>query len=180
MPPSTPFGPLAVDAELGPVPRSYWVVEGLLAAGAHPAAPGFEDELIARLEEAGVAVFVDLTDPVGTDAMLTDYSNALTTARHESFPISDMAVPSPGEMVDILDVIDEALERDDAVYVHCRAGVGRTGTVVGCWLVRHGVDPEAALEMLDRLRHQDRSTAHLSSPQTTEQVGLVEDWSPGR
>ena len=112
--------------------------------------------------------------------MSADYSGALTAARHESLPISDMGVPSPDEMVDILDVIDEALACSEGVYVHCAAGLGRTGTVVGCWLIRHGVDPGEALEVLAGLRRQDGSTAHFASPQTSEQARMVEGWPTGR
>ena len=43
-------------------------------------------------------------------------------------------------MTRILDDVDAALADGGAVYVHCWGGIGRTGTVVGCWLVRHGLD----------------------------------------
>ena len=38
-------------------------------------------------------------------------------------------------MREILDCLDDALRSGRKVYVHCRAGIGRTGTVVGCLLV---------------------------------------------
>ena len=31
------------------------------------------------------------------------------------------------------------------VYVHCRAGIGRTGTVIGCYLAEQGLDGPAAV-----------------------------------
>ena len=48
-------------------------------------------------------------------------------------------------MASILDAIDAALDGGKTVYVHCWGGVGRTGTVVGCWLVRHGKTGDEAL-----------------------------------
>ena len=39
----------------------------------------------------------------------------------------------------ILDEIDGAILNGKTVYVHCLGGIGRTGTVVGCYLVRHGI-----------------------------------------
>ena len=40
-------------------------------------------------------------------------------------------------MLAVLDAIDIALCEGHGVYIHCWGGVGRTGTVVGCWLKRH-------------------------------------------
>ena len=42
------------------------------------------------------------------------------------------------DLVATLDAIDAELAAGGLVYVHCWAGCGRTGVVVGCWLVRHG------------------------------------------
>ena len=77
----------------------------------------------------------------------------------------------------ILDDIDAALEEDRTVYVHCWGGRGRTGTVVGCWLVRHGLDGGDALEQIARLR---RDLGHGSpSPETAAQCAMVTGWKRG-
>ena len=52
----------------------------------------------------------------------------------------------------VLDMLDTALQAGQAVYLHCWAGIGRTGTVVGCYLVRHGLTGEQALARLVTLR----------------------------
>ncbi|MGH8322482.1 MAG: ADP-ribosylglycohydrolase family protein, partial [Steroidobacteraceae bacterium] len=63
------------------------------------------------------------------------------------------------------------------VYVHCRAGIGRTGMVVGCFLVEHGLAGEAALEELNRLwQHCERSQIWGSVPETDEQTAYVRSW----
>ena len=51
-----------------------------------------------------------------------------------------MATPGVGVMKRILDDVDEAIAGGGLTYVHCWGGIGRTGTVVGCWLVRHGLE----------------------------------------
>ncbi len=38
--------------------------------------------------------------------------------------------------------------------MHCWGGVGRTGTVVGCWLVRHGLDDGDAIARIATLRRE--------------------------
>ena len=106
--------------------------------------------------EAGIDYFVDLT----VEGELVPYRSVaeeearrlgrdIEWVRH---PIVDAGVPrSPGEMAGILDATDSALARRRNVYVHCWGGVGRTGTVVGCWLVRHGRTGDGALAELGEL-----------------------------
>ena len=77
-------------------------------------------------------------------------------------------------MTRILDLIDELLEAGERVYVHCLAGIGRTGTVVGCYLVRHGIPAADAVAHLAELRaargRRDRS------PEMPAQRAFVERW----
>jgi protein-tyrosine phosphatase len=79
----------------------------------------------------------------------------------------------------ILDKIDTALDSGQVVYVHCFAGLGRTGTVVGCYLARHGISGEAALTEIARLR-QDLPTARLRSPEVEIQRQMVRCWPVGQ
>jgi protein-tyrosine phosphatase len=88
-------------------------------------------------------------------------------------PIRDFSVPAPDDLVAILDAIDAELAAGGIVYVHCWAGCGRTGVVVGSWLVRHGLTPHAALERIAEARG-------LGCPQTLEQRLLVLGWEAGR
>jgi protein-tyrosine phosphatase len=75
--------------------------------------------------------------------------------------------------VEVLDLIDEELAAGGVVFVHCWAGCGRTGVVVGCWLVRHGMEPREALSRV-------ADTRGLGCPQTLEQRLAILDWEPGR
>ena len=80
-------------------------------------------------------------------------------------------------MVRILDFIDAELAAGRCVYVHCRAGIGRTGTTIGCHLVRSGLGSEAALDRLQDLWQQcGRSRRWPTIPETDEQVEFVHQW----
>ncbi len=164
----------------GPRARSYWVVPGRLLAGAYPG-PG--NDPVATLVGAGVTAFVNLTedlDPTSVDATLERYDRHLSDGtRIYRHPIRDLDVPSPEYMADTLDTIDGVLDDGHTVYVHCWGGIGRTGTVVGCWLVRHRlVGPDEAVDVIARLRSHD-AARHVRSPETDEQVRFIESWQPG-
>jgi len=156
-----------------PVPRSYWVQPGSLLAGEHPGheQPGWTRVRLERFRAAGVTAFVDLTEA----GELEPYTEQLDGwATYLRFPIRDYSVPSVDEMTAILDALDTALERE-VVYLHCWGGSGRTGTVIGCWLVRHGMDCDEALATIAALR---RETAYGAkrSPESDEQHDFVRAW----
>ena len=87
---------------------------------------------------------------------------------------------SRAETKKILDTIDSALKRGANVYVHCLGGSGRTGTVVGCWLRRHGlVDADNVLGRLKKLRLGDRKGGWKPTPNTEEQRKFIKGWETG-
>lgn len=105
--------------------------------------------------------------------------DALTCGR---FPIPDLGICTSERMNEILDAIDEHLAAGRTAYVHCWGGAGRTGMVVGCWLVRHGRTGVEALAEVDRLfRTMPKATTsrmhrELGSPQTDAQRAMVRGW----
>lgn len=148
----------------------YWVEPGSLIAGPFPHAR----ERITRLRNLGVTLFLDLTEPgeygsLPYDAALGDGIRAVRR------PMRDFTAPSRGEMREILDLIDSELAGGGVVYLHCYGGIGRTGTVVGCYLVRHGTPPEDAIETIRRLRAR-AGCADWPAPESEEQRRLVESW----
>lgn len=162
----------------------YWVQPGRLLAGEYPAAreaPLARRRLAATLD-VGVRTFLDLTE----DGELPDYRGWLGAeaelrgmdAEHARVAVPDMSVPSTAVMESILDLIDARVAAERAVYLHCHAGVGRTGTVVGCWLVRHGDSGEQALHTLSHLWRTVENSWYLQrSPQTDEQHDYVLGWA---
>ena len=86
-----------------------------------------------------------------------------------------MGTPTLGEMVGILDTIDAALNAGHTIYVHCYGGIGWTGTVVGCFMVRHGISGAEALNEIAHLR-QGTPDGWKSSPETKAQREMVLNW----
>jgi hypothetical protein len=69
-------------------------------------------------------------------------------------PIEDEAIPDLAELEKALDWLDEATYLGRKVFVHCRHGVGRTGTVLNAYLLRRGLGHRRAWLMLRPLRSQ--------------------------
>jgi protein-tyrosine phosphatase len=152
--------------------RPPTVIErGRLIAGRHPCAWGPENAPleVRELVDAGVTLFLDLTQP----GELEPYASLVVPpSRYLNLPIRDFSVPTHDGLVATLDEIDAELDAGGIVYVHCWAGCGRTGVVVGSWLVRHGADPNDALQRIADARG-------LGCPQTLEQRLVVLDWRRG-
>jgi protein-tyrosine phosphatase len=167
-----------------PIPDSYWVNPNFLA-GEYP---GSRHEAEAReklqaFQEAGITFFLDLTEKVERNVSLKSYEYLLIeeaaksgrSVEYKRMPIRDVEVPTPAVMTEILDTLDAALAAGKKVYLHCWGGVGRTGTVVGCYLVRHGMPGEEAIRKIAELRKgtpDDWKTA----PQTKAQRQMVLHW----
>ena len=100
------------------------------------------------------------------------------SVEYHHHPIPDLSVPRDRRhMVAILDRIDAALAAGRKVYVHCWGGTGRTGTVIGCYLVRHGLTGEAALaRVLELWRTMAKAPLKWRSPETEEQHDYVRRW----
>lgn len=161
-----------------PIPESYVVAERLLA-GEYPGAadPNAAERRLRVFAEGGVTTFVDLTHPAD---VLAPYEHLLgRDANRIPHPIVDLGTTTVPHMTRILDDVDAAVGDGCAVYVHCWGGIGRTGTVVGCWLVRHGLDDGDAVRTIARLR-RGTPDAWAASPQTAAQRAMVTEWKPGR
>ena len=164
-----------------PLPNSYWVEPGQLLAGEYPGSMSRAEALsrIQSLLRAGVNSFIDLTEagemPPYASLLPNEGSAAVVHARHS---IPDHDVPAtPQLMASILDAIAEQLASGRCVYVHCRAGIGRTGVTVACHLMRKGLQNDAALDRLQVLwQHCARSRSWPSVPETEAQIAFVRNW----
>ncbi|NJK78886.1 MAG: hypothetical protein HC914_02815 [Chloroflexaceae bacterium] len=134
-----------------PIAKSYWVLPGQLLASEYPGSQHIHDARtkVHQFLEAGFTSFIDLTEPNElipyTSLLEKEAINYRTQVQYQRLPIVDQSVPRPDRMQEILDAIDQALAMGHKVCVHCWGGVGRTGTVIGCYRVRNGWSWQAAL-----------------------------------
>ena len=174
----------AGDVIARPHGNCYWLVAGRVLAGEHPGAVTAAD-VPARVDAllgAGIRQFVDLTEqgepPAPYASTLREHAAARgVQADHRRFAIRDLGVPSAGLMRNILDAVHDAMATDQPVYVHCWAGVGRTGTVVGCLLREHGLTADEALAVIAcKWRSMEKRVLHPRSPEHSGQFTFIERW----
>jgi ADP-ribosyl-[dinitrogen reductase] hydrolase len=170
--------PLLLANEALPLGNYYWALPGKLLAGEHPAgaSPELTRTRLASLIASGVSCFIDLTHPEEQP----DYAAQLPdTVQYFRMPLPDHGTPAaPAQMAEILDCLRAALHEGRTVYLHCRAGIGRTGMAIGCLLAETGHGGEVALEELNRLWQQSaRSRQWVSIPETDAQSDYVRTWS---
>lgn len=166
-----------------PIPETYWVAPGRVLAGEYPgsASRAAAMDRLRRFLGAGVTAFVDLTEP----GELKSYEPLLPMQAPDGRrieylrePMPDHGVPPNREaMRQILATIDGALEAGHVVYIHCRAGLGRSATVAGCWLADHGDPATDPLDQLQRCWQQSaKSWTWPIVPETAEQTTFVREW----
>jgi hypothetical protein len=167
-----------------PIPNAYWLPGGQVCAGEYP---GHWDarERLGRLIDAGIRSFVDLTQECDGLDPYHELAQELAAERgarisYIRLGVRDMNVPSREEMAAILDRIDAEVAAGRPVYVHCWGGIGRTGTVVGCHLVRRGSAGDKALEQIAEFWQTvspEKRANFPESPQTGAQRAFVREWA---
>ena len=129
----------------------YWLIDGVLAGCGRPGqrhcanggtAP-LPDLLAADLgwlKAHGIGALLSLTEePLQDDTVVQ--SGLLIM----HVPIPDLHAPTLGELDRALAFIDEHRAAGRAVAVHCLMGQGRTGAILGAYLIRGGLSAAAAL-----------------------------------
>jgi len=172
------------DPDSPPIASAYWVLPGSLLAGGYPAeAPESAARRdLGRFLDRGVTFFLDLTEQDEGwpyEKLLRQEAAARgLQAAHLRLPVRDLGTPSPELVARALDAIDAAMEAGHGVYVHCMGGIGRTGAIIGCYLVRNGMDGEQALETIAGLR-EGTTYEWIESPEMPGQVARVLGWPKG-
>lgn len=176
-----------------PFARSYCAAPGRLFAGCYPGDPdpAQAQTKLAGLVRCGVLCVINLMESGevnNSGKPFVDYRPTLEdlarkagqSVCYQRLPIRDMGVPAQDYMRKILDTIDDANDAGQIVYVHCWGGKGRTGTVVGCYLARHGLAVgNTALEKLNELTKMAQYDFGYV-PQTAAQCDFVRTWRSGQ
>lgn len=172
-----------------PFNRSYWVVPGKLLAGCYPGSENKDDghKKLKGLLDHGIRHIINLMEIdefnwdmkpfVPYEIQMKSIAESMgIDVTFKRIPIRDMKTTSRIEMIKTLDQIDQSIEHNRPVYIHCWGGRGRTGTVVGCYLARHGYASEQKVLKLIKDLRKYTEDHNQPSPETSGQIDMVFSW----
>lgn len=163
----------------GNIAKVYWIEgpwPGRLAIVSRPrGGEGLEDD-VRIWKEADLDVIVSLLTPdetvqweLAAEGQLCQKCNI----RFLDFPIEDHGVPiSQADTFELASKLHNALASGQGIGIHCWGGIGRSGLIAACVLVRGGVDPNEAL-------HRVSVGRGSPVPDTSEQRDWVMEFGTG-
>ena len=141
------------------LPNFGWLVEGRLAGVGRPTGA----DALATLHALGVRALLSLSEEPLDAALL-----AAVGRRAAHLPVVDYTAPTIAQVERAIAVIDGFLDEGVPIAVHCAAGLGRTGTILACYLVRQGLTADDAMREVRALRP--------GSIETPEQEAIVAEY----
>ena len=137
-----------------------WVIHGSLAGAQGPTSR--RDLAFLKLRGIGALVRMEERTISGEGLELVDFFE----------PVPDFTPPEPEQIQRMIKFIDQQTAEQKPVVVSCFAGIGRTGTVLACYLVHRGDEPAEAIDRVRRLR-----PGSIQTPEQEAAVHRFAEWA---
>jgi len=157
--------------------KLYWLDEawpGKVALSARPRGGDWLGDEVSDWKRTGIDSVLSLLDSQEEKDLELEAESTEVRRRglgFLSYPIRDRQVPtSEAKLAQMLEKVDRTLSSGKNVLIHCRQGVGRSGLVAACLLVKKGVSPGAAIDKLSSARG-------VAVPETEEQREWIDHYA---
>ena len=136
-----------------------WLIENKLAGCGMPTTI---NELNWVFEQ-GVKSIVTMTEDSLPESWVKE-------TKYLHVPTEDLTAPDIEQIEEAVDFIYERINNNDPVMVHCAAGIGRTGTILACYLIKY--QKYSAKDAIEKVRKERPGS--IQSEQQEIVVGLYE------
>jgi len=145
-------------------PRNFlWLKKGVLAGTPQPGLVNDLNYDLMLLKKVGITILINLREREPDPKPLLKHG-----IKSLWFPIKDMATPTTDEAIKWCTQVNDLMQKGEVIAYHCKAGLGRTGTMLVCQLMWEGTCALPALEK-----------ARLIEPrwvQSEQQVNFIEQF----
>lgn len=159
-------GPLRSAADVAPPAGFHWIIQDRFGSMMKPGLLRDIDADLAGLRALGVQTLITLTESDPAIEKLREYG---VDSIH--VPIVDMSVPDLATARDLCRRIAEGLDAGERIVVHCKAGLGRTGTILACTLVYRGL---SAVDAINTIRM--KNSRYIQTDEQAAFVALFESY----
>ena len=119
-----------------------WLINNKLAGSGMPTSSSEIDWVLKQ----GIKSIITMTEEPLPESWVKEI-------RYLHVPTEDLSAPDIDKIDQTVDFINKQIQNNEPIMVHCAAGIGRTGTILACYLVKyHKLSATDAIEKVRKER----------------------------